>query len=274
MEQRLETAANSGEGIGRYPYDAIVVLPYTRRERNVDPTQVRDNIEQNLPGPRTTHRMSHFTSRAILAGWELFDQGKAGKFILPGEEKNPSTSELEANFLINNRHVDPNKIQVLSNLNGTVQQLDPVAKLQREGRLGKVLVVSFEFHKQRVEELMRRAGILGDIAEVEQVHADYLTDLNKKKNEERKTLGLEEKPIRVSRDQLIHLPAVEEVKRTEEGIVRKVLKLDAPFGDKAPVSRSLKVLTGTSITDLDHDKAVMRMARAEQVKKLLKRIKR
>ena len=234
-----------------YPYEAIVVLPYTGVERSVDSTQAKSNIDHDLPGPRTTHRMSHFTSRAILAGWELFDQKKAPKFILPGEGKDPSTADLEANFLINNRGLLPDQIQLFTNKNGTVDQLEPIAKLQRNKKLGKILVVSFEFHRGRVEDILKRFGIDADTAEVEQTHTDYL-----------KARG----NTNVDRDQLVNLPQVLEVKKAEEGLVKKIHKLDGYFGDKAPISRLLKHITGPTVTDIDHGRVVMTFPRAQKFK--------
>ncbi len=61
--------------------DAIVVLPYTRVKRS--------------RGAPSVYRMSHFTARGILAGLELYRQGAAPRFILPGEQRKPATSDLE-----------------------------------------------------------------------------------------------------------------------------------------------------------------------------------
>lgn len=49
-----------------HPYAAIVVLPYTRVRRGVEAPPA--------------YRMSHFTARALLTGYELYQQGAAPVF--------------------------------------------------------------------------------------------------------------------------------------------------------------------------------------------------
>jgi hypothetical protein len=247
----METTNETGvkEVVGSYPYDAIVVLPYTRRER------------ENFPegsNPQSTHRLSHFSSRAVLAGWELYDQGKAPLFILPGEQKDPSTSELEHDFLLRKGVPDIDIIEY-PNLNGTPEQLDPILKLQKESGLGRVLVVSFEFHKERVEELMKRWGIDGDIAEVEQTHVKYLQSLAQKNDRE----------STVNRDTLINLPQLEPIKKAEHGIARKFMSLDKPFGRYAPFARFAKLIMGPTITDIDK----LGLVRVEKARKAILEMK-
>lgn len=251
-----------------FPYDAIVILPYTRKKRDVNPADVERNNVENLPGPRTTYSMSHFTSRAVLAGRELYEQQKAPFIILPGEENNPATSDLEKDYLIKNG-IDVNNIFDFPNLNGTQQQLDPIADLQKNGSIGKVLIVSFEFHKERVKELMRRWGIQGDVAEVEQTHVEYLREQNRRANEKRKVLGEEERKIRANRDTLVNLPALEPIKKAEHGIAIKLMKLDKPFGRKAPFSRIAKTIMGPTITDIQGGKVKVGLVRIEKIRKAL-----
>src|SRR5918911_1785151 len=139
--------------------DAIVVLPYTRVKRR--------------SGSAPVYRMSHFTARCVLAGLELYQQGAAPRFILPGEQRGPATSDLERSFLLR-RGVPLERILDLPNRNGTLQQLEPVARLQRQGRLGRVIVVCFAFHAERVRAYLRLLRVHGDVAEVEQTHAAFL----------------------------------------------------------------------------------------------------
>ena len=128
---------------GGSPYDAIVVLPYTRVKR--------------WPGSAPAYRMSHFTARCILAGLEIYQQGAAPRFILPGEQRGPATSALERSFLLR-RGVPLEHILDLPNRNGTLQQLEAVARLQRQGRLGRVVVVGFASHAERVRAYMQLLG--------------------------------------------------------------------------------------------------------------------
>src|SRR5439155_2450066 len=138
-------------------YDAIVVLPYTRVRRR--------------SGLVPSFRMSHFTARSVLAGLELFLQGAAPRFILPGEQRGPATSDLEVAFLVS-RGVPLEHILDLPNRNGTLQQLESVARLQQQGGIERVLVVCFAFHAPRVREYIQLLGIRGDVAEVEQTHVE------------------------------------------------------------------------------------------------------
>jgi uncharacterized SAM-binding protein YcdF (DUF218 family) len=122
--------------------DAIVVLPYTR-------------VRRSSGAP--TYRMSHFTARCILAGFELYQQGVATRFVLPGEQRAPATSDLEQAYLVR-RGVGPERIVNLPNLNGTLEQLEAVARLQQRGGLGAVVVLSFAFHAQRVRSYVEDTG--------------------------------------------------------------------------------------------------------------------
>lgn len=240
------------ELVGAFPYDAIVVLPYTRREREVNAKVIENNRDNNVPGPRTTHRLSHFSSRGILAGLELYREGKAPYFILPGEQKDPSTCDLEEEYLVR-KGVAVEQIFTFPNRNGTAQQLDPVLALQKAGELGKVLIVSFEFHKGRVGELIKAWGINADVAEVETTHAKFQQEASQGKSH-------------TNREQLINLPQLDSVKRAEHGIPRLLNIMDKPFGQKAPASRGAKFIMGTTITDIDKTTLV----RLEKVKKYLR----
>jgi hypothetical protein len=214
-------------------YDAIVVLPYTRVRRRCG--QVR---------------MSHFTARCILAGLELYVQGAAERFVLPGEQRAPATSDLERQFL-ESRGVPAGNIADYPNLNGTLQQLEPVANLQRYGELSSVVVVCFAFHALRVLEYMRMLPVHGDLAEVERTHAAYLRD----------SAGAR----RVNREELLSLPQLAELNRAELGISHLVLRLDRPFGRRAPLTRLLKLLAGPTITDIDHGRAHVGLERLDRL---------
>lgn len=249
MERPIQGQIESPNQPQNYPYDAVVILPYTATEREVDPSVVAANIAENKPdsqapygnNPRQTHRLSHFTARAALAGWELYQEGQAPRIFVPGEGKNPSTGALEKAYFerknaqaerTGTKPIDPNQVVVFENLNGTQQQLDPIADLQEAGKLGKVLVVSFEFHKKRVKELLDRWKINGDIAEVEGTHERYSGG-------------------KASREKLINLPQLEPIKKAENGIPRILMALDKRFGRKAPFSRTAKAVMGSTVTDLN-----------------------
>lgn len=220
-----------------YPYEAIMVLPYTRVERKGG-----------------GYRMSHFTSRAISAGWELYQQGKAPLFILPGEFKNPATSDLEKDYLIK-KGVSPENIIDFPNLNDTFAQLKLIAALQRRGELDKVLVVAFEFHQERVREWMRRLKIEGDVAEVEETHEKWLQERSGGRS-------------RVNREQLINLPQFEFVKRAER-VARTLMVLDKPFGEVAPLTRVVNFLRGPTITDINQ----LSLAHIEKIRQVLKEMR-
>lgn len=232
-DQRAASAARSDHleaafpmDQGGSPYDAIVVLPYTRVKRS--------------HGSPSVYRMSHFTARCVLASLELYQQGAAPRVILPGEQRRPATSDLEQRFLLR-RGVQLERILNLPNRNGTLQQLEPVVRLQRQGRLGKVVVVCFAFHVPRVRAYMRLLGICGDVAEVEQTHVAFLRARSQS--------------ARANRQELLNLPQLRPVRRAEHGISRMLLTIDRPFGRWAPATRLFKLLAGPTITDIEGGRA-------------------
>ena len=228
---------------GGSPYAAIVVLPYTRVQRR--------------SGPVLSYRMSHFTARCVLAGLELHQQGTAPRFILPGEQRRPATSDLERSFLLS-RGVKAEHMLNLPNRNGTVQQLEPVGRLQRQGQLGKVVVVCFAFHAERVRAYMRLLGIHGDMAEVEQTHAAFLR--------------ARARTARVSREELVNLPQLSPVRRAEQGISCRLLAIDRPFGPWAPASRLSKLLAGPTITDIERGRARVGLVRFEAAREYMRAV--
>ena len=244
-ESRIERAAHQDPLDVAFPrhqegssYDAIVVLPYTRVKRSRDAPSV--------------YRMSHLTARGVLAGLELYQQGAARRFILPGEQRRPATSDLEQSFLVR-RGVQREDIRNFPNRNGTLQQLEPVARLQRQGRLGKVVVVSFAFHVPRVCAYMRLLGMRGDVAEVEQTHVAFLRG--------RSPLA------RANREELLNLPQLRPIRRAEQGISRMLLAIDRPFGLWAPATRLSKLVAGPAITDIQRGRARVELARLEAARR-------
>jgi uncharacterized SAM-binding protein YcdF (DUF218 family) len=192
--------------------------------------------------------MSHFTARGILAGFELYQQRAAARFVLPGEQRGPATSDLERAFLLR-RGVAPERILTVPNRNGTLQQLEPVARLQQQGRISSVVVVCFAFHAPRVREYMRRLGIRGEIAEVEHTHATFLRE--------------RARATRVSRDELVNLPQLGAIRQAEQGISRMLLRIDRPFGRWAPATRLFKMLAGPTLTDIDGGRPRVGLARLD-----------
>jgi DUF218 domain len=219
--------------------DAIVVLPYTR-------------VRRSSGAP--TYRMSHFTARCILAGFELYQQGVATRFILPGEQRAPATSDLEQGYLIR-CGVEAESIVNLPNLNGTLEQLEAVARLQQRNKLGTVVVLCFAFHADRVRHYMRLLRVQGEQAAVEHVHAEFL----------RKYAGA----VRIDEQELLNLPQLAPVVAAERGISGALLCVDWPFGDRAPVTRLFKWLAGPTITDIERGHARVSLARLEVVRGLL-----
>jgi hypothetical protein len=215
---------------------AIVVLPYTRVRRR--------------GSGAARYRMSHFTARSVLAGLELYRQGVADRFVLPGEQHRPATSDLEARFL-RQQGIAGDRILTLAGLDGTLQQLEAVGTLQRGGVVGGVVVVSFAFHAPRVLAYMRLLAIQGEIAEVEQTHVAFLRARSAR--------------TRVNRAELVGLPQLAEVRRAEDGISRTLLDVDRPFGRRAPATRLFKALAGPTVTDIDHGRARIGLARVERL---------
>jgi hypothetical protein len=233
--RRATTASTLARAHARVKrYDAIVVLPYTRVRRQ--------------PGAASPYRMSHFTARCLLAGLELYEQGVARRFILPGEQRLPATSDLEREFLLR-RGVAPDCVLDFANLNGTLQQLEPAAALQQRGCIRDVVVVCFAFHVWRVRQYMRLLRVRGDVAEVEDTHATFLR--------------LHRRAVRVERDELVNLPQLKPFRRAELGISRALLLIDCLFGRLAPASRLFKFVVGPTLTDIEHGRPRMSLARIE-----------
>jgi hypothetical protein len=155
---------------------------------------------------------------------------------------------LEQDFLLR-RGVPLASILNLPGRNGTLQQLEPAASEQRDGRLGKVPVVCSAFHAERVCAYMRLLGIQGEAADVEQTHAAFL----------RARGG----SVRLTREVLVDLPQLGPVRRAEHGISRRLLAIDRPFGRVAPATRLCKLLAGPTITDIERGRARVGLVRME-----------
>jgi hypothetical protein len=200
--------------------------------------------------------MSHFTARCVLAGFELYQQGLATRFILPGEQHAPATSDLEQAYLIR-RGVGAERIVNLPNLNGTLEQLEAVARVQQEGKLGTVVVLCFAFHAKRVRSYMRLLGLRGEQATVEHVHAEFL----------RNYAGA----VRVNDQELLNLPQLAKVAAAEHRISGTLLRIDRPFGARAPTTRLFKLLAGPTITDIERGQARVGLMRLEIIRRLIAR---
>ncbi len=195
--------------------------------------------------------MSHYTARCVLAGLELYRQGVATRFVLPGEQRRPATSDLEAHFLLR-QGIAPERILSLPNLNGTLQQLEMVSRLQRTGIIGSVVVVSFAFHAPRVLAYLHLLEMDAELAEVEQTHVAFLHARSSQ--------------ARVDRAVLLGLPQLARVWQAEQGISRTLLDVDRPFGRRAPATRLFKALAGPTVTDIDHGQARVGLARIERLR--------
>ena len=215
-----------------YNYDAIVILPYSRRE--------------SKNGFKRKYRMSSPTARSVLAGLDLYNEEQAPLLLLPGEETSPSTCELEREYLVGKRGVEPENVIIFPNLNGTQQQLDPIAKLQKEKSVGKVIVVTFRFHAPRTQEIMRRWGIYGDITIVQDLEEKYGRTHNS--------------PTSKKFDEV--------TENAERGIPNLLMKLDKPFGKTAPCGRIAKAIMGPTITDIDN----VGLVRIEKLREALHKI--
>lgn len=144
----------------------------------------RSEYRKKLPSsdPESSHRLSHFSARAIKTGFDLSRMYGNSKFVLIGEEKNPSTADLAESY-INRRVAQLRTLEDVDfnpqffkfhNRNGTQQQLDAIADLQASGKVGQVGIPVFEFHVTRVSELVDRWGIQAEIVEIELAQERYL----------------------------------------------------------------------------------------------------
>lgn len=140
-------------------FDAIVVMPYS------------SNI-----GTNGRIRLSYFSAQAIHAGYHLWEHGLAPKIIIPGENvfgpNQKSTTELMAQYLIQ-KCVPGSAIIGMHNLNNTVFQLEAVKEIQDTTNLNNLLIVSCNWHGQRVNERQQQFGINAKISEVEKVLDEY-----------------------------------------------------------------------------------------------------
>lgn len=179
---------------------------------------------------------------------------KVKKFLLPGEQKNPSTAELERDYLLKNG-VQEELMDIFTNRNGTVQQLEPIARMQREKRLGRINVLAFAFHIPRTQELIKALQLNANVLEVEET---YIKLRYPQKTKEQ---------LETERYKLINAPFMKKVEKSEQGIVKLVALCDRPFGTLFPLSRLFKLILGPTITDRDY----IGLVRIEQIKRILSR---
>ena len=68
---------------------------------------------------------------------------------------------------------------------------------------------------------------------------------------------------------LLDLPQLGPVRRAEQGISRRLLAIDRPFGAWAPGSRLFKLLAGPTITDVEGARARVGLVRLEAARELV-----
>jgi len=168
-----------------YPFDAIVIMPYS------------SNISSN-----GKVRLSYYSAQAVHAGFHLWEEKKAPQIIIPGERtfgpEYPSTTELMIRYL-KQKGVPESQIIGLES-KSTIYQLEAVKKLQHQ-KPQNFLVVSLEFHRRRVDLLRSRLKIKGETAEAEEI--------------------LEKHHLKTNRQQLLDLPQTRKFKRAD--IVARII---------------------------------------------------
>ena len=191
-------------------FDAIVVMTYS------------SNV-----GTNGRIRLSYFSAQAVHAGYHLWEQGLAPKIIIPGENvfgpNQKSTTELMVRYLIQ-KGVPGKAIIGMHNLNNTVYQLEAVKDIQETTNLNNLLIVSCNWHTQRVDERQKQLGINAEISEVEEV--------------------LDEYHLKTDREVLLEVPATKREKINDEHI-RKNPLLRNPLFQKLGV-----VIFGPRVVDL------------------------
>lgn len=214
----------------------LLILPYTRRDLG-----------------NKKFRLSYFSQLATETGLLLWRANQVKSFLLPGEQRNPSTCDLETDYLVQNG-VPNSKISCFPNVNGTLQQLEPIAKLQKQKKIGSISILAFHFHIPRTKHLIKVLRIDAEILEVEET---YLKLKYPNKTPEQ---------LQKQRLKMLAAPFMQRAIRAETGIVRYLFLLDKPFGTLFPISRLSKLLMGPSITDKDK----IGLVRLEKIKNRFK----
>jgi len=208
-----------------YPFNALVVLPYTSRQNTSRQKQ---------------KAMTYYTDLALSAGLiALRVRHQAPRIILPGEYENPSTGDIEKESLIK-RGVNPEMVEVIPNCNSTLEQLRVIAKKINSGQLEKVGIVCFSFHQRRVREFLKGLGIASTchIVEVEQVLSDFIKE---------KTRG----ESSITKEDFIKTPTSWQIKLIET-LLFLISKTDRVlFQSRFPLTQYLKTKIGLNITDYE-----------------------
>ncbi len=227
-------------------YDAAVFLPYTA-------------VEGRDPKFPNKWEMSFYTKRNAEAVAIGYKAGLYDKVLVPGE--GDKTAFLVEDHLIS-AGIPATAIKPFLYKDGTQQQLDPIADLQHQGKLGRVRIYGWAFHDPRVGDIKNRWNIAGDIAEVE--HEVINAQVMKDKTE---VTAADLKAISDQRQIWIESPRYQALIRTEQGIPALLMALDTPFRRLAPFARTAKWLMGPTITDIEQ----VTLLRLQAIKKFFRR---
>lgn len=151
-----------GETSGYY---AIVIMPYSSNIRN-----------------NGRLRLSYWSSQSVHAGYHLRERGTSHLVVIPGESVFGKDYQPTAGLMLNYlqaKGISGDFIRAYPNYNNTVTQLEHIRDLQKNGGLTNVLVVACNWHKERVEQVMDKLGIVGDIVEVEAVLDAFHKETNR-----------------------------------------------------------------------------------------------
>lgn len=147
-----ENSQEFKEFIGRKPYEAIVVMPYSSGE-------YRHGRESKI---NPEFGLTYESKMVTLAAVQAYNEGKAGKIILVGEDtigsKKYSTVDFMKELLVA-KGIPESAIASYSDLQNSVAQIEKISEIQKPG--DKFLIVSLDFHTPRVKIIVKNQKVEG-----------------------------------------------------------------------------------------------------------------
>jgi len=187
-------------------------------------------------------RLSYWSAQSIHATLHLWQDNSSQKIVIPGESvfgsRHPSTASLMVRYL-EAKGVSQGFIISRENLNNTALQLEEIKRLQEQEKLGQLLVVCTNWHKERVEQVLKELDISAQTIEVESVIAG--------------------KHKGASRDRLLEVPATRRM-ATKDARLRTNF-----FTKRLFLQRLMVKIFGARIVDLKDD--TYAILRRRQLKK-------
>lgn len=206
-----------------HPYEYGVVIPYS------------SNLRENDGMARGKERLSFYSSFALNAALEMYNDRRFHKFVLFSDatfgEKRKSTGMLMKEALLRShttQHIEESDIVLFDaiHLNNTPAQIKELAEYLLNNNLEteQFLFIDWRFHDERVRRYMQGFGIVSYTVSVEDSHKYYNPRFQFEKLQQILPKDFEER--------------------------ERKLRLLAHFDRRGFIPRLLKMLTGPIVTDI------------------------